>query len=199
MSPAVEKTLYVDTVYNAETSYSNSDSLDIKAQLKYASEGFEHLLESRRVDEETSLESLFQDIKCLTNGSKQSSLLGDSELGLAQEFSEMITKGKLDGDQIVKEELGNVNTSLVQSPLPPPLPKSPSESWLWRTIPSVSLRNSFSHLKVGGKAQSKMLESNTSLTKTKWETIVKSSHLYHDHSRYSEVILYAFCYYCYCL
>lgn len=189
MTPAVEKTLYVDTVNNADSSYSNSGFLDAKAQLKCASEDFEQLLAARGVEEEASLEAIFQDIKCLTNASKQSSLMGDSELGLALE--EMAANS----DQILKEDLGNVNSSLVQSPLPPPLPKSPSESWLWRTIPSISLRNSFSNLNIGGKAQTKVLESNTSLTSTKWETIVKSSHLYHDHARYSEVISYPFCYY----
>ncbi|PON77013.1 hypothetical protein PanWU01x14_030220 [Parasponia andersonii] len=192
MSPAVEKTLYVDTVNNAETSYKNSGFLDTKAQLKSASEDFEQLLEARGVEEQTCLESIFQDIKCLNNASKQSSLFGDSELGLTKEFSEMVSKGgnlDEDRDQILKEDSENVNASFVQSPLPPPLPKSPSESWLWRTMPSISLRNSFSHLKFGGKAQAKTLESNTSLSSTKWETIVKSSHLYHDHARYSEELV----------
>ncbi|XP_062095910.1 uncharacterized protein LOC133801678 [Humulus lupulus] len=196
MSPAVEKTLYVDSVNNAhdhESSYSNSGFLDTKEQLKSGSEDFEHLLVSRRVvEEEASLESIFQDIMCLNSVSKQPSLLGDSELGLAQEFSELVTKGNLrkESDQIVKEDLGNIESSLVPSPLPPPLPKSPSESWLWRTAPSISLRNSFSRSKnTSAKAHAKMLKSNTSLTNTKWETIVKSSHLSHDHARYSEELV----------
>ncbi|CAM8908852.1 unnamed protein product [Rhodiola kirilowii] len=37
--------------------------------------------------------------------------------------------------------------ALVASPRPPPLPKLPSESWLWRTLPSVTSKNGFSGLK----------------------------------------------------
>ncbi|KAK9267225.1 hypothetical protein L1049_009647 [Liquidambar formosana] len=69
----------------------------------------------------------------------------------------------------------------LQSALPPPLPKSPSESWLWRTLPSVSSRNLFSH--------SRKLAPQTSSTGTKWETIVKTSKLNYDHVRYSEELI----------
>jgi hypothetical protein len=95
----------------------------------------------------------------------------------------------IDGDQISKEDgTGNVKNSLVQSPLAPILPKSPSESWLWRTLPSFSSQNSLSHLHRGTSFQSKWQDTNTPSTNTKWETIVKSSYLHHDHVRYSEVM-----------
>lgn len=199
MSPAVEKTLYVDTVNNAETLYSNSRSFDNKAQMNSAGEDFAHLLVLAREMQEASAESVFQDIKCLNNVEKKSilatkglvsvdgnksSLFGDSELGLGQEAKSLAPKGNpnKNSDLIPKEDLEDVNSSLVPSPLPPPLPKSPSESWLWRTIPSIPLRNSFL------KSRSKTPESKTSSTNTKWETIVKTSNLHHDHSMYSEVI-----------
>ncbi|CAN0853464.1 hypothetical protein LINGRAHAP2_LOCUS5639 [Linum grandiflorum] len=65
-----------------------------------------------------------------------------------------------------------------ESPLP--LPKTPSESWLWRTLPvrnSVDRDTSF---------QSKWLDSKSS---SKWETMVKSSYMHHDHVRYSEELI----------
>lgn len=65
--------------------------------------------------------------------------------------------------------------------LHPPLPKSPSESWLWRTLPSINF----------GRTQflSKNKQANTSNAGTKWETIVKTSNVLHDHIRYSEELV----------
>lgn len=59
--------------------------------------------------------------------------------------------------------------------LHPPLPKSPSESWLWRTLPSINY--------------SKNKQAKASKTVTKWETIVKTSNVHHDHIRYSEELV----------
>ncbi|XP_060965890.1 uncharacterized protein LOC115719548 isoform X2 [Cannabis sativa] len=175
MNPAVEKTVYVDSVYNAESSESKSSCLDTKEQLNIPTSA----------EEEAVSESIFQDIQCLNSVGKQ----GDSELGLAQEFSEMVSRGNLskESDQIAIDD-----SLFLPSPLPqPPLPKSPSESWLWRTAPSISLHSSFSRKKLNTnpKSNAKMLKSNTSLTNTKWETIVKSSHLTHDHARYSQELV----------
>nr|KYP50379.1 hypothetical protein KK1_027856 [Cajanus cajan] len=75
------------------------------------------------------------------------------------------------------------------SPLPPPLPKSPSESWLWRALPLVPVKNSFLHSSQGTQSQAKRHDSNTTSGNLKWETIVKTSNLHHDHVRYSQVTL----------
>ncbi|XP_020232333.1 uncharacterized protein LOC109812718 [Cajanus cajan] len=74
------------------------------------------------------------------------------------------------------------------SPLPPPLPKSPSESWLWRALPLVPVKNSFLHSSQGTQSQAKRHDSNTTSGNLKWETIVKTSNLHHDHVRYSQCI-----------
>ncbi|XP_068321610.1 uncharacterized protein [Pyrus communis] len=206
-SPIVEKTLYVDTVNVAKLSYLNSSSFDIKEQVDCAGEDFETLLKRREMEETFSAESPFQDIKCLNNfegggksetevfesvDDKSSSLcdiphfkgqivaMKDSLLGIGQEteafnYSNSGANGNLDtkSGQIIP----------VQSLLPPPLPRSPSESWLWSTLSSISSRNSFSH------AHTKRLELETSSMSTKWETIVKTSNLRHDHMRYSEELI----------
>lgn len=79
----------------------------------------------------------------------------------------------------------------VKSPLPPPLPKSPSESWLWRTLPSITLGNPFANSRRGSPLHPKKLQGQkASATNTKWETIVKTSNSRHDHVRYSEVLLF---------
>lgn len=77
-----------------------------------------------------------------------------------------------------------------QSPLNPPLPKSPSESWLSRKFPSVSPRNSVSYSSLNSKLQSRKQNANAHPTPgATWENIVKSSHLHHDHGRYSEELV----------
>lgn len=79
----------------------------------------------------------------------------------------------------------------VLCPLPPPLPKSPSESWLWRALPLVSVKNPLP-LGLGAYSQSKRHDSCTTTSannhNTKWETIVKTSNLLDDHVRCSQVI-----------
>ncbi|KAF7803318.1 uncharacterized protein G2W53_042429 [Senna tora] len=84
---------------------------------------------------------------------------------------------------------GGVGSGLC--PLPPPLPKSPSESWLWRALPLVSVRNPLMHSNVGAYSQSKSLQDcfTTSGNNTKWETIVKTSNLHDDHVRYSQELI----------
>lgn len=84
------------------------------------------------------------------------------------------------------------NAVTLQSPLAPPLPKSPSESWLWRTLPSIHLRIPFSHSHHGKHFHTKKVDQKVSAASTKWETIVKTSKQCHDHSHYSEVSTFSF-------
>ncbi|KAI9093338.1 hypothetical protein K1719_027352 [Acacia pycnantha] len=73
---------------------------------------------------------------------------------------------------------GNSDTKNLQLPLP----KAPSESWLNRTLPIISSRNmslrSSPVAHIHGRGQS-----------PKWETIVKSPNLHHEHLRFSEELL----------
>ncbi|KAF3452129.1 hypothetical protein FNV43_RR08226 [Rhamnella rubrinervis] len=215
-SPTIEKTVYVDTVNVAEVSCPNSGSIGTKGQLNSAGDEFENFHEQMEKEETTTAESLFQDVKCLSIvegpeviesfDDKQSSLSEISHLNdqavtmegfrfvFGQETKSMDSRRStanenpdMDIDQVLKADEMNVNASSVMSPLPPPLPKSPSESWLWRTIPSVSMKNPISHMNLG--FLSKKLESKKSSNNTKWETIVKTSNLHHDHVRYSEELI----------
>ncbi|WOG85076.1 hypothetical protein DCAR_0104263 [Daucus carota subsp. sativus] len=86
---------------------------------------------------------------------------------------------KIENTEKVKNQ-DKSNSATPKSPKPPPLPKSPSESWLWRTVPAVSLRNPFS------QNQPKKQHQKPSKTAAKWETIVKASHVRHEHLRHSE-------------
>ncbi|RZB82414.1 hypothetical protein D0Y65_031521 [Glycine soja] len=89
---------------------------------------------------------------------------------------------------VLANDSGKGSAESIVSSLPPPLPKSPSESWLWRALPLVSVKNSFLHSSQGTQSKAKRHDSNTS-GNLKWETIVKTSNLHHDHVRYSQVTL----------
>lgn len=84
---------------------------------------------------------------------------------------------------------GEANGSLLLKPLALPLPKSPSESWLKRTLPAISSRNasSSSRSSLAARICTSGQVSNASNLDPKWETIVKTSNVHHGHLRFSEV------------
>lgn len=68
---------------------------------------------------------------------------------------------------------------------PPPLPETPSRSWLRRTLlPPLNPRP---YEAVLGHVGTKKLNQEV-LESTKWETIVKTSYVHNDHARYSQVL-----------
>ncbi|CAK7350414.1 unnamed protein product [Dovyalis caffra] len=211
VSPLVEKTLYIDTVHKAGIFFPDSRSSNIKECVDSARRDFTTPLKSRGMKEAAAEESSFQDEERLKFIEAESELenkvsgSADADSASLSDKADMMedqskalvcisatTDGNvnIDGDQISKEgDSGIVKNSLVQSPLPPILPKTPSESWLWRTLPSITSQNPLSHLHRGTSFQNKWQDPKTSSTNTKWETIVKSSYLHHDHVRYSEELI----------
>ncbi|XP_059664211.1 uncharacterized protein LOC132309982 [Cornus florida] len=129
------------------------------------------------------------DLKCQAD--KMEELRRDQSLNQvsqSSEFSKVYTSGNLDmknEHNLKADGLENSNGSSFKSPLQPPLPKSPSESWLWRALPSISSQSSFSHSLFRPKRQGP----ETSSTGTKWETIVKTSNLHYDRVRYSQELI----------
>lgn len=221
VSPAVEKTLYVDTVNN-EVSFSNSSSSVTLGWIHSAGEFLDTTSERRDSEETTTAESIFQDIKCL-NISNEGNIVDpffsiDADVysvskishpkgqevtieGSGQnegfhrrsclECSKLTTEGSLhiSSDHIHEaDETGTADATFIRSPAHPPLPKSPFESWLRRTLPSDSTRYPFLRSKLGNHVHLKREDPKTLSTNAKWETIVKSSHLHHDHVRYSQVM-----------
>ncbi|KAF9611459.1 hypothetical protein IFM89_032429 [Coptis chinensis] len=97
--------------------------------------------------------------------------------------SNVRNSGDLDFDkpQFLREVYqGSLDVYSSQFPLAPLLPKSLSESWLWRTLPSVSSKNSAAfHLEKCSKPPS---------VDQTWETIVKTSNVYHSHLQFSEFL-----------
>lgn len=79
-----------------------------------------------------------------------------------------------------------LRATFPEFPLPPPLPKSPSESWLFRTLPSASLRSQPSRSFLGMQKHQSLQASKKTVLDPKWETIVKTSEQHHGYLRFSE-------------
>ncbi|KAG4178346.1 hypothetical protein ERO13_A10G036500v2 [Gossypium hirsutum] len=222
LSPAVEKTLYVDTVN--EMASSNSNSSDTKVQMDSIGKHSNTLEVNKVLEEPATMESPNQDTKGLslldgkgileyeTAGSVKSSrssfsdkpdLRGQAEMidyfkqngGLDQEFKSLQRiKVRADGNltpTVIDDSKAADETKAGSdhSPLAPPLPKTPSESWLWRALPSTASRKSSLQPYTGTRFKPKKQEPKEPSTDTKWETIVKTSYLHHDHVRYSEELV----------
>lgn len=195
----VEKTLYVDSITNVnpkkDLPSSKSESL-----VNSPGENLKISAEKKRI-EKLSPPYINGEVKPLDATKEGNKLDPKSSLSVheVQPSSTHISKlrglaDRTESLQLVKsfsEDTNSVDMNAqleaeTQSPLNPPLPKSPSESWLWRTLPSVNLRIPFSHSQLGKNYQTKKVDQKASVAGTKWETIVKTSHLRYDHNRYSE-------------
>lgn len=83
-----------------------------------------------------------------------------------------------------------LNDSPDMSPLAPPSPKKPSESWLLHNLPSVATSQVSSRRFLFNPQKQDRKENSISVTN--WETIVKTSYMHRDHIRYSEVSISCF-------
>lgn len=210
----VEKTLYIDSITSVNLKKHLASS-KAESLVNFPGEDFKISAESKRMEENSSANPGNGELKPLeltkegTKSDPVSSLLVHEVLPSSTCTSKLRgLEDKTNGLQLVKsfsedaksvdvkaqvEGQADTNAVTLDSPLNPPLPKSPSESWLWRTLPSVHLRIPFSHSHLGKHFNTKKVDPKAFAAGTKWETIVKTSHLRHDHSRYSEVTPLSFC------
>lgn len=210
-SLAMEKTLHIDSSSTVKLSSSNLSSIDIKKRIDTMTAE----LDKRRGKERNSSIETSQNIKhaealdleekvtldyeILSSLGGNSTTLSGMLHHIAKEYEDEVMKN----DEVINYELVSVkpvqktfsedsdanNKQIVLangSPLQPPLPKSPSESWLWRALPINSLKNSLMHSNQGTQSHAKRKDSNISSSNVKWETIVKTSNLQHGHVRYSQ-------------
>ncbi|OIV95237.1 hypothetical protein TanjilG_21627 [Lupinus angustifolius] len=201
-SLTMEKTLYIDTASTIKQPASNLSSVDNKRRVDNVVED----LNKRRVKESNSTLESFQDINHIHALEEKDTLDSEvlSSIDANSIFSSMLhlkpkedTYEGLKTDQDINQEhvegafgedskINNQQIVLAENPLPIPLPKSPSESWLWRALPLVSLKNSFFHSNQGTQSNTKRHDSNTTSSHIKWETMVKTSNLHRDHVRHSQ-------------
>ncbi|CAL0301319.1 unnamed protein product [Lupinus luteus] len=201
-SLTIEKTLYIDTASTIKQPASNLSSADNKRRVDNAVVD----LDRRRGKESSSTLESFQDINYIHALEEKDTLDSEvlSSIDANSIFSSMLhLKAKEDTyeglkiDQDINQEhvagtfnedsnINNQQIVLAENPLTLPLPKSPSESWLWRALPLVSLKNSFLHSNQGNQSQTKRHDSNTTSRHVNWETMVKTSNLHRDHVRHSQ-------------
>ncbi|CAI9782069.1 unnamed protein product [Fraxinus pennsylvanica] len=182
---AVEKTLYIDAV-------TKTDSSKADKNLKSSDD-------SRPTEEKGPIKSSYIDTTSwdiLEEGKSRSpKLSGSTDMVLSNQSFDQ-ESGSVDCSKVHSDANSDVNnkrddqrdadSASLRSPLPPPLPKSPSESWLWRTLPSISLPNPFSH---SGQYHPKKQTQTGVANDNTWETIVKTSNSRHDHVRCSEELI----------
>ncbi|CAA2937389.1 uncharacterized protein LOC111370530 [Olea europaea var. sylvestris] len=192
---AVEKTLYMNAVTKTAD---KSDKI-----FDFSDKNLKSSNDSRRTEENVPVKSSDIDTSSLdisTEGKSRSpKLSGSTDMVLPnQSFDQecrLVDYSKVHSDanssvnnkeNIEQDNQRDADSPSLKSPLPPPLPKSPSESWLWRTLPSISLPNPFSHSSQyhpKKQAQKAIANDNT------WETIVKTSNSRHDDVRCSEELI----------
>lgn len=158
-SSVLEKTLYVDTENSPKTSNDQSNS-----NVKNLPETVETVLEEPEMEE------------------KKPKAIPELQAEETLSIGRGIKKMKAD-------ELEKNNSGCDLSPLVPPPPKKPSDSWLFRNRSSASSKIPSRRYLV--HSPKKDLEEN-STSVTKWETIVKTSYMHRDHIRYSEVSIPSF-------
>lgn len=197
LTPFVEKTLYIDIVHKTDSSVKISCSLDKKPS-KLQHEDVEILeqiikqkpfVDSSLYSSEVSLKPYVQrkadfnpphSVEKLNNGRETKTC---TSTGQAQDcYQGAMTLAKSDSDVREKnqkpiarrEKLENLCKVQPEFLVPPPLPKSPSDSWLCRTLPSLSTKNASSRAYVGTGLNQSNQSSKPPPSDSKWETIVKN-------------------------
>lgn len=208
-SLTVEKTLYIDTASTIKSSCSSSHSLgntivvgkdrtfllDSFRDMKHL-EALEENLDSQVLNSvDANSPTLSSMLHLMAKEDKAERLAADQEIN-QESMSLQLVPSSFDKDAeinnqqiVVVDDSGKVGNEYVLHPLAPPLPKSPSESWLCRALPLVSSKNSFPLSNQGTHSQAKRQGFSRASSYTKWETIVKSSNLNHDHVTCSKVTL----------
>lgn len=199
-----EKNLYVDTVHKLESPIPKSSSPEVKGtfEILVTNRVKKHLVDHFQddaekltsVDEEAKIMPVVQETSNINSlsttdelNSKPGRKPGNAYGQEQQYYEETITpvkaadnevdEGLLKQDRTVKPE--NPHGQFKEFPVPPPLPKSPSDSWLFRTLPSLSTKNSAFHSNQG--------TGNPRNQAPKWETIVKTTKWQDQHLRNSQV------------
>lgn len=201
---SMEKTLYIDTVStvkspcsNISSSLGNSQRVDTMAGKERNSivdsfqdmkhqQALEEILDSEVLSStDANSTTLSNMLDLMAKEDKDERLATDQEIN-REPMSLQLVQSSLDKDTkinnqqiVVVDESRKAIAKCVMYPLPPPLPKSLSESWLCHALPLVSLKNSSPHWSTQSHSKRQGLSRASSYSK--WETIVKTSNLHHDH------------------
>lgn len=113
----------------------------------------------------------------------------NSKEGNDSEFDQQSIRDSNENQPPMKLDNGETSYACsMKLPLALPLPKAPSESWLKRTLPTVSSRNTSSWSNLASNIHVPSQAPKTASLDPKWEIIVKSSNVHRGHLRFAEVI-----------
>ncbi|MQM18029.1 hypothetical protein Taro_051013 [Colocasia esculenta] len=189
-SPVVEKTLYVDSVEVLEDPGFRLSLSGTKITLDGEGNDSEIVGKSKRVEESLMLEAC-DDIMAQN---KLTEVVDADELHFAERSGAVEMMGNAEDDMLDvprhlrAEDQGKNGVNAMRALLPPPLPKSPSESWLWRTLPSVASKNSAPLSLLGIQHYPKKQVDRASLTDPKRETNIKKSGVTKRQMRFADVL-----------
>ncbi|KAJ1424614.1 hypothetical protein SESBI_11570 [Sesbania bispinosa] len=148
------------------------------------------VVECKKIDLETQVSISEKNSGILTQDSEVDLKNVSQECTLAS--SKVGDDNKIDLESQCLMKLGLKETpdaGYFQIPLVLPSLKAPSESWLKRTLPTISSRNISSHSNHAANIYARSQASKTATLHPKWETIVvKSSNTHHGHLQLPEVI-----------
>ncbi|XP_055823858.1 uncharacterized protein LOC129892316 isoform X2 [Solanum dulcamara] len=193
-APLAEKTLHVDIVHKVESPILKSCSPKAERPLNLQDEDQDIL--KKMIEQKPSVDSSLgyfppSSAERLNNGGEMMALIAS---GQAQDrYQDDVTSVKPKDDvkrstrkqTVRKEKLENSGVAQSKLPAPPPLPKSPSDSWLCRTLPSLSTKNPSSRSYVGTGVSPNNQSCKPLSTDPKWETIVKTTKGHQQHLRYT--------------
>lgn len=154
-APLAEKTLHVDIVHKVESPIMKSPP---KAERPFNLQDENQDVLKKMAEQKPSVDSslsYFPPISAekLNNGGEMMALTASEQA----HYQDAVTSVKRKDDvkrstrkqTVRKEKLENSRVTHSKLPAPPPLPKSPSDSWLCRTLPSLSTKNPSSRSYVG--------------------------------------------------
>lgn len=203
-APLAEKTLHVDIVHKVESPIMKSCSPTAERPFNLHDEDQDILTEqkpsvdsslgyfAKPVDGRASKPNIQKGVinppssaEKFNNGGEMRVLVAS---GQAQDrYQDAVTSVKPIDD--VKQSTRKQTVRKEKLPAPPPLPKSPSDSWLCRTLPSLSTKNASSRSYVGTGISPNNQSCKPLSTDPKWETIVKTTKGHQQHLRYTEEMM----------
>ncbi|KAL9267426.1 hypothetical protein AKJ16_DCAP22153 [Drosera capensis] len=193
--PAIEKTLYIDSlqVIESQSLCSSSserwatDSKRHSPSVDYITGVDKHIRSadgketptSRNMDmdsvAQTSMKRTVRDVHNVMKEAKQDQYPKLEPHDMAPLKLDDGCRPDLIVQQLGKDDVKTMHNHSKQSLLTLPLPKSPSESWLSRTLPAMHARTPYSKLHPGFQWQQEKHANSQSPIGSKWETMVKDS------------------------
>ncbi|GAB2274720.1 hypothetical protein Dimus_009492 [Dionaea muscipula] len=198
--PAFEKTLYIDPLRMIESQSSTSSSSESRwtNDSRRRTPSVDYALQDDKyvncAEEKAAPESRSSDVvdSVLSSMTKSSPEVQDEMKKSEHDKNpklepHVMSQLKLNDGQkpdmvvqkLAKEDAKTTKSSNQRILLPPPLPKSPSESWLSRTLPSMCSRNLYSRLHAGVQLHQRNQGTFLFPADSKWEAMVKSSDSHH--------------------